>query len=190
MQQVTQAQPRPHLLSGWRFHLLIVATTLSAVAYLLFTFWGGWEEVTSAFSKFGVHGISVVLLISSMNYLFRYIRWHALFRLLGHRIPTLRGLSIYLSGFALTITPSKAGEAIRNIFLVDEGVSHRQSLGVMLAERFADLIAVVFLSMAGLFAYSEGRVVILVTALVLLFGLYALQQDRWIKNFEKLLDRK
>jgi uncharacterized protein (TIRG00374 family) len=51
-----------------------------------------------------------------------------------------------LSGFAFTVSPGKAGEAVRSIYLRDHGVTYAQSLAAFFAERLMDLVSIVFLS--------------------------------------------
>ena len=61
---------------------------------------------------------------------------------MGHSVPVLRNLEIYLAAFALTLTPGKAGETVRSVYLYPYGVSYPKSIGAFIAERLLDLVAV------------------------------------------------
>ncbi len=60
---------------------------------------------------------------------------------------------IYFSGFALTTTPGKAGEAIRSLFLAPLGIKYHQSLAAFFSERLLDVVAILTLSVF-LFAWT------------------------------------
>lgn len=82
--------------------------------------------MSSAAAKVGVLGIFVALLMSSLNYCLRFIRWQGYLKAFGHAVPWRDSLRIYLSGFALTTTPGKAGEALRGVLLKPWGyLSHK-----------------------------------------------------------------
>ena len=58
-------------------------------------------------------------LLSLANYILRYVKWHWYLKLLGHRIKRFPNFLVFLSGFALTVTPGKVGEFIK-AFIVKE----------------------------------------------------------------------
>jgi uncharacterized protein (TIRG00374 family) len=102
--------------------------------------------------------------LSVLSYLLRFIRWHRFMLALGHRVSGIRNLEIYLAGFALTLTPGKAGESIRSLFLYQHGVPYSQSIAALIAERLLDLIAVGSLACLAAFLFPE-RSVWIITAL-------------------------
>jgi glycosyltransferase 2 family protein len=174
-----------HLLRGWRFRALIIVVCLSAAGYLLFTIWGGWENVIEAISQVGVLGITVALMLSLTNYGFRFVRWQHYLAVLGHKIPWLINLRLFLSGFALTATPAKAGEALRGIFLKDFGVSYHTSFGAFFSERISDLISVLILGTIGLWIYPDARLVIVAVGFFMGAFLFLLQNHAWLLYIEK-----
>ena len=94
----------------------------------------------------------LVLFLSFLNYLLRFVRWEMYLQHLDTPvIPRFRHLLIYIAGFALTTTPGKAGEALRSIYLKPYGVEIGQSLSVLFVERLMDLLSIVFIA---LFAVS------------------------------------
>lgn len=175
-----------HFLSGWRFTALVTTIILSVIGYLLFTLWGGWHDVIAAVKKVGFTGIVMALCLSLVNYLLRFMRWERFLKVLGYQLPTWPSFRIYMSGFALTTTPGKAGEALRSVFLKDYGMAYRQSFGAFFAERLSDLIAVAILATAGLWIYPDARLVVVLVGLAIAFVLFAVQKDSWMKAIERV----
>jgi glycosyltransferase 2 family protein len=179
-----------HVLAGWRFTALIVTVIVSVIGYFLLSLWGGWDKVIDGFAKIGFLGVGVCLSIAFISYLFRFTRWNYFLHTLGHYVPWLKSLRIYISGFSLTTTPGKAGEAIRSVFLVDYGIAYRRSFGALLAERLSDFLAVVLLAMGGLLVHPAAWPVIIFSVLFIIGVLYTVQQDHWLKSIENWTNRK
>ena len=178
------------VLAGWRFKLLIAVVFLSIIGYLLFTLWAGWENVKDAFQKVGFQGIILILCISLFAYMMRFIRWQIFLKSANHvHIPILKSLRIYISGFALSITPGKTGEAVRSIFLKEYGVPYRQSFGFFLSERVSDVLSVVLISSAGLWYYCDARPIVLFFLCLTSFLLILASRDNWLKAFEIKLQK-
>ena len=145
-----------------RWPLVLGSVALAALAYLCFSLWAGWHDVTAAAGRVGAAGVAILLALSSLNYLLRFGRWQVYLRALGSRVDWLDSLGIYLAGFALTTTPGKAGETIRSVFLRRHGVSYTASLAAFVSERVSDLIAIVLLSCIGLTDYPKARPLVIV----------------------------
>lgn len=155
---------------------LILSVVLAGVGYIGFSLWGGWRDVVLSVSEVGAAGIIIALSLSLVNYALRFIRWQGYLALLGHRIPWSQSLRIYLSGFALTTTPAKAGEALRSVFLKPLGVSYAESLGALFSERLSDLIAMLLLASIGLWIYSPARPVVVILGIVAFALVIAIQK--------------
>jgi uncharacterized protein (TIRG00374 family) len=150
-----------HYLSGWRFKTVLITLLLTILGYFLFTLWAGWDNVVLAFSKVGLVGIIIALALSFCNLTLRFLRWQYFLHTLVQEVPNWRvSFRIYLSGFSLTTTPGKTGEAIRCLFLKDYNIPFRKSFGAFFAERFCDLISVSILATGALFVYPSARVVL------------------------------
>lgn len=175
-----------HLIGGWRFKTLLLTVILSIVGYFLFTLWAGWDNVVKAVYQVGLFGIALALCLSLFNFSLRFLRWQFFLCSLGYRIPWMPSLRIYLSGFSLTTTPGKSGEALRGVFLKDLGVPFRVSLGAFFAERFYDLLSVTILAASGLWIYAGARPILLLVVFVLGFILYAVQKESWLQAIERL----
>ena len=174
-----------HLLSGWRFRAMVITIVIAAIGYLIFSLWGGWENVVAAISHVGFYGVLLALVLSLFNYGLRFVRWQHFLHVLGYDVPILSSLRIYVAGFSLTTTPGKAGEALRGVFLADFGVPFRRSFGALLAERISDLNAIVILAATGLWIFPEARLLVIIAGLFVVILLYIVQKDTWLQAAER-----
>lgn len=169
-------------LEGWRLRALILSIVAATAGYLAFSLWGGWEEVVAAFVQIGVMGTLIALSLSLVNYGLRFGRWQLYLSQLGHRVPWSPSLRIYLSGFALTTTPGKAGEAFRSVLLKPHGVPFPTTFAAFISERLSDLVAIVLLTLVGLTQYPQARGIVFAGVLGIVLMLVCLSS-------KTLLDR-
>ena len=124
----------------------IAVSALAFAAYLGFSIWGDWESVSGAMGRMSGLTILIVLALSLFNYGLRFFRWHLYTRWQGFDVRLLRNAGIYLGGFAFTVSPGKAGEAVRGLYMAREGVPHAASLAMLFVERLADLMVMLVLA--------------------------------------------
>lgn len=175
------------LINRWRLRALSLSVLLSVGGYALFTLWGGWDDVIEALERVNLLDVLALLLLSSANYSLRFLRWHGYLRHLNHAVPWRLDLHAYLTGFALTTTPGKAGEALRGVFLKPLGVPYVASVGALFAERFADLITVVLLCLPGLWLYPPAQPWVISTLVAVAAMLWVLRREAWLERFERYL---
>lgn len=164
-------------LEGWRLRALILSIVAAIVGYLVLSLWGGWEEVVAAFAQIGLLGTLIVLGLSLVNYGLRFGRWQLYLSQLGYCVPWLPSLRIYLSGFALTTTPGKAGEAFRGVLLKQRGVPFPATFAAFISERLSDLVAIVLLTLVGLAQYPQTRGIVLAGVLGIVVALACLSSQ-------------
>lgn len=117
---------------------LVASLLIAGLLYLTLVAGIDGDRTLAAMKHLNALGWAAILGLSLFNYALRFVRWHVYMRWLGHHVSPLRHLLIYLSGFALTTTPGKAGEGVRALYLARLGVSYPHTLAVMFAERFLD----------------------------------------------------
>lgn len=168
--QLAQGATLPEM-DSWKLKALILSITLAMAGYLLVSLWGGWRDVSLAFVQIGIVGTIAALTMSLVNYGLRFLRWQCYLDALGHSVPWRPGLRIYLSGFALTTTPGKAGEAFRAVLLLRHGVPASRTIAAFISERLSDLVAILLLSLLGLaqFPQAQAPVFLAVVLLLLVF---------------------
>lgn len=177
-------------MSGWRFRALLLMVALSAIGYLMFSLWGGWQEVVAAIVRVGFIGVAIALALSLVNYGLRFVRWQKFLALLGHRVHTPESLRIYIAGFGLTILPGKVGETIRSVFLKQHGVTYPESLAAYFSDQFSNLISMLLLVSFGLWMYPPAQPLIVILAVLIVAGLVVLQQTRWLQALNAIAQNK
>ena len=105
------------------FALLAIAMSALVVA------WGDAPAVLSALSRFPPALIVPVVLLTTWNYTLRWLRWNYYLRVLGVT-GVGRGSSalVFLSGFAMGLTPGKSGELTKSYWLREIAGSERAPL--------------------------------------------------------------
>ena len=127
-------------------------------------FWGALHSFPGSY-------VPLLLGLALLNYLLRYARWHMYLRALGVRIGHWRNCQVFMAGLAMSVTPGKAGEALK-AHLLRRDINNPWPVGLpaVFAERLTDLMGVVILVVIGLSCLPVGRGVALlgvVTCLVL-----------------------
>lgn len=136
--------------------LTTVIVSLLIAALLYFTLIAGidGQRTWAAMHQLDWIGWMSILGLSLFNYGVRFIRWHGYLRWLGHTLPIGRHLLIYISGFALTTTPGKAGEAVRGVYLARRSVPYAHTVAAIFAERLLDLLSIAVLSLLAIVSFT------------------------------------
>ncbi len=154
---------------------LILSVIAAIVLYFAAIMATGYEEILAAFNRLDALGVLLILGLSLVNYGLRFIRWHWFVNAQGHPIPALLHSSYYISGFALTTTPGKVGEAIRSRYLKRHGMPYNQSFATFFMERFLDFCAIVLLSASAVLHFQGYESLILLSLIAIAFGLWFLK---------------
>ncbi|MBF0454258.1 MAG: flippase-like domain-containing protein [Magnetococcales bacterium] len=164
---------------------LIIASLLSVVFYLGATVYFGWHDVHLALGRITPLGVMAVLGLALCNYLLRAWRWRLYLALFSIQIPFIAHCRIYLAGFAFTMTPGKAGEMVRSLFLRRYSMRYSASVASFVAERSSDLFAALFLAGAGAWFYPQTHVFTLLIALLVMALFILLYHNGWILYLKK-----
>lgn len=179
-----------HIISGWRITLLVFVMIVSSVGYLFISLWGGWDSVKEGVSRIGIDGFILALSFSLINYFVRFNRWNYFLLKMGQKVPFWSNFRVYIAGFSLTATPGKSGEAIRGVFLHDFDVPYRNSFAAFLGERISDVCAIVLLALMGLWKYHNADYVVMGMTAFIIFILFAIQKDSWLKKIENFANNR
>ena len=143
--------------------LLLILLTVAAFAGLLV--YGDLREVSSllANAPSPYAGLAAALGLAVVNYVLRYLRWAIYLRALDIRVSHSVSASVFVAGLALSITPGKAGELLKSVWLNRRaGVPVSASAPAVVMERLTDVLSVGLLGLTG--------IVLLPTAVALIVG--------------------
>lgn len=117
--------------------------------------------------------------LALVNYALRIARWQLLLRATGIELPAGTSVLVFLSGFAMAITPGRVGELIKSYLLRELcGTPVTQSAPIVVAERVIDLLALLVIALVGLVVYGIGGAVVVAGGVLLGVGFLALAWQR------------
>jgi glycosyltransferase 2 family protein len=172
--------------SSGKRRVLIVSGLLLASIYVVGALLTDAGRLADALRQLGWRGCAAVLGLSAANYLLRFCRWQYYLTTLGRSLPAGRHLLVYLSGFAFTVSPAKAGEAIRSLYLRDHGVTYSESIAALFVERLLDLVAIAALAAIIVIDRPASRPLLLASAALLAVVLACVSQrilPVWVEWF-------
>ena len=141
------------------------------------------KETYASLSHVTVGTYIILAILSLSNYFLRFVRWYIFIHPMNENISKLRHCLIYISGFALTTTPGKAGETIRSVYLAGLDIKYAKSIGVFFSERLLDVLAVLCLSII-LFSFSfPGYFIWILSSIILVFTILIFFRSQLLSNF-------
>lgn len=123
------------------------SVVLAAAIYLVLILYnGGVDGLRSALDRFPWWGVPIGCILAAGNWFIRFLKWERYRKLLGVKITTGQSLLVYFSGFALSITPGKMGEAYKSLLIKRlDGSPISRTAPIVVAERLTDLLGLVIL---------------------------------------------
>jgi len=183
------------------YRYLAYSVVLTLLGFAIWIIFGDHEKIFKSIQQIGWHGFLFICLFSIINYCLRYLRWIFLLRQLGDRFPFIDGLVCYISGFALTTTPGKVGEAIRSVYFNRRHrLNNAHTLAAFLSERVTDALASLLIATIAIYTFENLRwlgagftlllvaVVLLVNKPDLLLRMCNLFRGIKIRLVQKILD--
>lgn len=141
--------------------VLAVALLYGAIALL-----GDVRALRATLSSYAWWTFGAALALSLGNYLLRFLKWDFYLKLLDVRgVPFAESFSVYLAGFAMSVTPAKAGEVFKSALLASaRGVPVARTAPIVVADRLTDLISLIAMVAAGGVLFPGGWVVALLAS--------------------------
>ena len=137
---------------------LILPALFTLLVFIALAVVADVRELKEALGELDSGVLVPLFALSLLNYALRWARWELYLRAMDIRLPVLQSVAVLLAGFALSITPGKAGE-LGKAWLVRElgGGPARRVVAAVLCERVLDLLAMILLVAVGSIAYAGGR---------------------------------
>lgn len=136
---------------------LLGGILFGVVVYLGIVLWADAGEVASAVRRLPLWVLPAACVLSLANYAIRFWKWQRYLNLLQIPIHGRASWLIYLSGFALSVTPGKLGEVFKSWLIKGlAGTPIHTSAPIVIAERFTDLLAyLILIALGGIASYPE-----------------------------------
>lgn len=155
-------------------------------------FVGDIRQISALAREFRWEILPVLMGFTLINYLLRFVKWHFYLNQIGLKnFPIFHSLRLFVAGFPLAMTPGKAGEVLKGVWLKElTGLPVSRGVSVIVAERISDGLAVLLLSTFGVIAYPQYAYAF-VLVLILLVGLIIISQIKpfayWLLDITRKL---
>ena len=165
--------------------------TIAGVAvFAAFSIYADVSELGDRLAGFGWWAMAAALGLAVANYAIRLVRWELYLRVAGLHVRPATSALVFVSGFALSITPGKLGELIKSFLLRStDAIPITRTAPIVIAERVTDLIALLLLGTAGVAAYGIGRGMVLAGAAVVAAGLLVVAWPRLAHGIIRAISR-
>lgn len=171
---------------------MIPGIALGFAALVILMFIGDLQEVVQSLRNFIWWYFPLAIGFTLFNYLLRFLKFHFYLRQIGVlTIPWKESLRLFVAGFPLAVTPGKAGEVLKAVWIQQRsGLPVARGVSVVVAERISDGLAVLLLSTVGVIAYPKYWPAFLIV-LIAILGIIIISQVRqlalWLLgNLEKI----
>ena len=170
-----------------RIYIVIIATIALYFTFLVISDLG---EVYAQLNKMDTSYLPIILLLIPLSWIVLFTRWNLLLKNSNVHVPVKDNLKIYLSGFALSITPGKVGELIKSQLLkIKFGIPREKTAPIVLVEQLYNIIGIIGVSILGIWYFELGAHIILIAALLLVILLILISSKRLFDKFLTLLGR-
>ena len=172
---------------GNRIYIVIIATI---TLYFIFLVVSDLGEVYAQLNKMDTSYLPIILLLIPLCWIVLFTRWNLLLKNSNIHVPVKDNLKIYLSGFALSITPGKVGELIKSQLLKNKfGIPREKTAPIVLVEQLYNIIGIIGVSILGIWYFEFGTQIILIAASLLGITLILISSKRLFEKFLTLLSR-
>ena len=170
-----------------RIYVVIIATIS---LYFIFLVISDLGEVYAQLNKMDTNYLPIILLLIPLCWIVLFTRWNLLLKNSNVYVPVKDNLKIYLSGFALSITPGKVGELIKSQLLKNKfGIPREKTAPIVLVEQLYNIIGIIGVSILGIWYFEFGTQIILIAASLLGITLILISSKRLFDKFLTLLSR-
>ena len=154
---------------------LLLSLLLAIVVYGGVSFFVDYRDVGRSMGDFNWALLPLILLLSSLNYVFRFVKWQYYLNIIGVRgLSTRNSMLIFFSGLGMVITPGKVGEWLKSYLLREvHGTPITRSAPILIAERLTDSIALLIICSVGVFVFGnlwQAFVVVALGSVLLVAG--------------------
>ena len=112
--------------------------------YFVFLVISDLGEVYHQLNEMDVSYLPIILLLIPLSWLALFTRWNLLLKNSDIHVPIKDNFKIYLSGFALSITPGKVGELIKSQMLKTKfGIPRERTAPIVLVEQLYNIIGII-----------------------------------------------
>lgn len=154
---------------------LIFGVLLGLGVFAAFSIYADTGKLADRLSGFAWWTFAAALGLALLNYGLRFARWQVYLTGRDIRVPAGLSATIFVAGFALSVTPGKIGELLKSYLLrATRQIPVTRSAPIIVAERVTDLVALLVLGVIGVALYGVARTTVIAGAVAVGAGLVVL----------------
>ena len=156
----------------------------SIIIYATFLIVSDLNKLSENIVDFKIEFLPLILSLVSAGWVALYFRWVLLLKNLKYSLPHKENFPIFLSGFALSVTPGKVGELLKSQLLKEKfDLPIKISAPIILIERFYNAIGIIIISIFGILVFDFSGIIILITTCLLILIFFILRSERLFHIF-------
>ncbi|HSL88184.1 MAG TPA: lysylphosphatidylglycerol synthase transmembrane domain-containing protein [Ignavibacteriaceae bacterium] len=162
---------------------ILISIAFAGIIYLAFSIYADFNLVMESFKQFNWLLLPLLLFLSMLNYLSRFIKWNYYLDLINIKLNRMDSFSIFCAGLIMSITPGKFGELFKSYLvkqIINEPIS--KTAPIVFAERITDFLSLVIISLIGAYIFNYGREITIIIGIVLIVGVIIIS-NRFIASF-------
>ena len=150
--------------------------------YAIFLIISDLQIVLDKIQNFNTDYLPIILSIVILSWLIVFLRWRILLQNFNIHIPVKDSILIFLSGFAMDITPGKVGQLLKSQLLKEKfGIPRKNTIPVIILEQLYSAVGLVIVGIFGIWFFDLG-IYILIIAIILLVFIFLLISSKQIFN--------
>jgi len=158
---------------------LLISVLVGLGTFVGLSIYADIREVSHAFSEFKLLYIPLILVLTLLNYLLRFVKWDYYLKNIGVKIKPQDSLTIFLSGLTMSVTPAKLGEVFKSFLLKRlNGTEVSRSVPVVFAERITDVFGLLILAIISFSAFQYGKELLMVVLVILIALITVIKSER------------
>lgn len=170
---------------------MLLSIGLGILVVFVLSFSSDAPRLVRVLERFEWKLLPVILSLTLVNYLLRFVKWHYYLRVVGITGVALdQSAMIFVAGLSMAITPAKVGELLKSYLLRHY---RRTPIGtsapIIVAERLTDGAAMIILASAGIVIYGVGWQALIPIG-VGMMGVVLLSQNRAVTGWGLQLAEK
>ena len=136
---------------------LMLPMILAVLAYGALLFYADAGAIVRNARQVSAQALLLATVLASANYVVRFVRWQFYLRKLDIDVGFRASVLVFLSGFAMSVTPGKMGEVLKSLLLKEShSIPVVRSAPIILAERVTDVAGLLILGAIGLLSLPHG----------------------------------
>jgi glycosyltransferase 2 family protein len=168
--------------------LIGILGIIAIYAIILITF--DVNIISEKINDFDLQYLPVIIPLIPLTWGVLFLRWNLLLKNSDVNIPLRDNFMIFISGFALGVTPGKVGELIKSQLLKNKfNISRSKTAPLVIVERFYDFFAIAIISLFGILVFEYSIYIFTILSVGISIFLIITSSEKLFLKFLKKIEK-